>query len=75
MIPKPTAAEIKNYRGGRQCGMFEARRVLFKEWREKELYRIRMQAGELYTVEACQTVIVQLLDFLTELEKDNAERN
>lgn len=37
--------------------------------RRKQLERIRLNAGELYTVEGCHRVIVELLDFL--LEADN----
>ena len=34
-----------------------------------ELYRLRLRAGELYTVEACRELIADLIDFLMEQNK------
>ncbi len=62
--PKPTAIEIRAYRDKHECGIEESRAALLKEWRKAELYRLRLRAGELYTVEACRDVIAELLDFL-----------
>jgi hypothetical protein len=62
--PKPTAEDVRAYRDLHECGLETAKAALLKEWRKKGLYLMRMRASELYTIEACRDVIVELLEFL-----------
>jgi hypothetical protein len=61
---KPTGTEIRAYRDTHSCGFHEAREILMGEWRKKELYKIRLRAGELYTIEALRDIVVDLVVFL-----------
>jgi hypothetical protein len=61
---KPTGTEIRAYRNAHSCGFHEAREILMGEWRKKKLYKIRLRASELYTIEALREVVVDLVDFL-----------
>lgn len=63
--PRPTADDVKTYRDKHECVIYQARVAVWKDWRELELRRLRLKSGELYTVEACRDVIVELLDFLS----------
>lgn len=63
---KPTAEDVRAFRDRHECGLNEAKKELEALWRRDCLYDIRMQAGALYTVEACRDVIVELIDLLRE---------
>ena len=65
-MSKLTAAEIKAYRDKHECGIEDARTALLKEWHKKELCRLRLRAGELYTVEALRELVADLIDFMME---------
>jgi hypothetical protein len=63
---KPTAEHVRDYRYKNECGLQEAGAALMKSWRQERLAYIRRNADELYTVEQCRDVIVDLLDLLME---------
>ena len=67
---RPNAEAIKAYRAAHECGMQEAKAELNHRWRVASLRQIRVAAGELYTVEACRDVIVDMLDLFAMLESD-----
>lgn len=63
-MAKPTAEDIRRYREENECGMQEAKTALTNEHVREELGRLRSRAGELYTVEACSSVLADLLDLM-----------
>jgi hypothetical protein len=65
--PRPTIAEFRAYRDAQECSMQEAVATLCAKWRLKRLADIRLNAGELYTIEQCRDVIVDLLELIQEL--------
>jgi len=65
---KPTAEDIQQYRNIHECGVFEARDALNQTWCRECLRQIRANAGELYTIEQCKDVIINLVDLLIKLE-------
>jgi hypothetical protein len=71
MADRPTAADVKALREVSGEGMQGCKALLLKEWRRARLRELRMQAGELYTVEGCHAVILELIEFLQEVENDN----
>lgn len=66
LAPKPDNAAVRAYRDTYQCSLFEAKTALKKEWRAEQLQMLRLQSGELYTVEQCRDVIRDLIDLLSE---------
>ena len=72
MLPsKPTAEQIRERRVANECSIFEAKADALQDWRRQCLRQLRSQAGELYTVEACRDVIVDLLDLINAVEHED----
>lgn len=68
---RPTAAEIKARREETGEGLHQCRATMLHEYRLVRLKEIRQQSGELYTVDACRDVIVELLDLILEVENED----
>jgi hypothetical protein len=66
---RPTRADVLAYREEHECGLQESKAVLFRQYRSARLREIRNRASELYTVEACNDVIRELLDLLVEMDE------
>lgn len=75
MAERPTSAAIRALRdsGTGAGGLHECKAQLLKEWRLARLAEIRLDAGELYTVESCHRVILDLVEFLQQVENDHGE--
>lgn len=70
MTNRPTVEEIKAYRDLNECGLFEAKARLLKQWRLKRLQELSSQAAEDYSVEARCDALSKLIDFMIEVEND-----
>jgi hypothetical protein len=69
---RPTADDIRALRdSGDGGGLQECKASLLREWRRARLDELRSDAGELYTVAACNDVIRDLIDFMQQVERDS----